>query len=894
MITHARRFWPAFCMCIVWCGTNVRADEFPNDIARVSAGLQLLFEFPQNENGKLEDSARVGRPIWLTIESPDAVEHQPGQIELTRESILRSGEVTPRLLSAFKWTNEITIEAWVQPASAEQSGPARIFTLSRNGSQRNFTLGQDGDKYDVRLRTSGTSDNGIPSLSSKKGTAKTELTHIVYTRNRTGQATLFIDGKKNREKSIDGDFANWDDNHRFALGNEHSKDRPWLGTVHLIALYNRALADGEIGQNFRSGPNGKTELDSASAAAPKTDNEVLFEDKIARLFSQHCLECHDPSNRKGDLDLSVREAAFAGGESGPSIVPGNPADSLLVELIDSDDMPKDRDPLSDDQKELLREWISAGANWTISPIDPVVYAHDSGNHQTWVRRLTVPEYIATVQATVGVDISEEARHYLPHDLRADGFRNTAYNLNVDFKHVEAYARLAEIIVDRMDIPQFTKRFTKRLKFTDDEMGEFLSKMGKWVLRGPLNESEVIDYRGISTVVAGSGGDYNEAISRIIQAMLQSPRFIYRIENQIGDGSVWPVGGYELANRLSYILWGASPDLDLMDAVEQGGLYSREQIEEQVERMLKDPRIEDRSVQFIDQWLNLPSLKNLQPNPARFPNWGPELADDMQAETRAFFKEIVWHQERPLSDLLNAQVTFVTPRLAEHYRIPLDDANEGAADLDTLRRIDVSSLPSRGGLLTQGSVLTVGGDDASTVTRGLFVMHDLLRGVVNDPPPCVDTTPIPTKPGVTQRTVAEMRISNQACGGCHSRFEPLSFGLEKFDGLGTFKTVDEHGNVLREDGEILFPGTAQPVAFETSAELMDLLAESRRVHESITWKVVQFSLGRPVTAHDVPIIDKIHAEAERNGGTYKSLLRAIVLSDLVLKTRTEPLRSELIK
>jgi hypothetical protein len=254
---------------------------------------------------------------------------------------------------------------------------------------------------------------------------------------------------------------------------------------------------------------------------------------------------------------------------------------------------------------------------------------------------------------------------------------------------------------------------------------------------------------------------------------------------------------------------------------------------------------------------------------------------MKQETLAFAEEILWKQDRPLSDLLNAQVSFLTPPLAKHYGIPPqgDGGSKG-------QRYDLSAVPERGGLLTQGSVLTVGGDEASMVTRGLFVLHDLLRGVVKDPPPCVDTTPVPTKAGLTQRGVAEVRIANANCGGCHARFEPLAFGLEKFDGLGSYHEKDKHGNPLRDDGQILFPGEAKPVKYQTSAELMTLLAESGRVKESLTWKAAQFALGRPLSAMEAPAMENIHQTAQKAGGRYPDLMLAIILSDLVQKTRTE--------
>ena len=297
-------------------------------------------------------------------------------------------------------------------------------------------------------------------------------------------------------------------------------------------------------------------------------------------------------------------------------------------------------------------------------------------------------------------------------------------------------------------------------------------------------------------------------------------------------------------------------------------------------MLADPRAVRRSVEFANEWLNLNRLANMSPNAKRFPGWSRELALDMQAETLAFFEEVVWKQKRPLAELLNADVTFATPRLAKHYGFtPVEG--------ERLAKYDISAVPERGGLLTQGSVLTIGGDEASMVTRGLFVLHDLLRSGVKDPPPCVDTTPVATKPGLTQRSIAADRVANNSCGGCHEKFEPLAYGLEMFDGVGAFHKKDEHGNKLREDGEILFPGTAKPVPYKTSAELMDLLAGNDRVSQCLTWKVAQFALGRPLGQPDALALDKIHKAAQKGGGTYASVIRAIVKSDLVQKTHTEP-------
>ncbi len=837
--------------------------------------MQALYLFDADSGDVVRDRSDVKPQLDLKIENPSAIQWQDGALVVHSATKIRSTRPANKLIGSVKQSQAITVEAWIKPANDQQKGPARIVSISANASERNITLGQDKNRYDVRLRTTKTDGNGNPSTASPKGTLKTELTHVAYTRDASGNAWIYLNGKRLMQKKVSGKLNKWKNNFHLSLADEIGGGRPWLGEFHLVAIYSRALTVNEIQQNFQAGQSG----DVTPMQVAQDQRELLFEQEIAPLLAQNCLECHDSASKKGGLDLSRKTAALAGGESGEVILPGKSQESLLWDQIESGDMPPSGEPLSDKDKAFVRKWIDGGAVWTVDQIDPAIYVQSNRSNDIWVQRLTVPEYIETVRSAVGVDIAPEAREILPPDLRADGFSNTAYNLNVDLKHVEAYAHLAEIIVARMDVMKFEKRFSKKRKLsTDATMRKFIADMGKWLLRGPLNEREVTNYSGIATTVASAGGDYEEVVRYLIEAMLQSPRFIYRVERQSGDGTAWPVGEYELASRMSYIIWGAPPDKELMRAAEAGELYDHSEVEKQAHRMLQDPRAVERSLQFLTGWLNLDRLDNLSPNREKFPHWDDALASDMREETLAFFKDIVWTQNRPLADLLNAQVTYATPRLAAFYG--LQPKGSG------LESYDLSSVPARGGLLTQGSVLSIGGDDASMVTRGLFVLQDVLRGMVKDPPPGLDTTPVPSKPGLSQRRIAEQRIANAACTGCHSKFEPLAYGLEKFDGLGAFHDKDEHGNELREDGEILIPGAAQPIKYQSSAELMNLLAESERVRETLTWKVTQFALGRPLTAADVRTVQEIHKSSQQNGGTYSNLITAIVMSDLVQMTRTE--------
>lgn len=845
-------------------------------------GLLALYDFTSPDGDLVRDRSGSPDPVDLKISDTREIRWTEGSMEFIGKAILRSSRSATRLSDSIRLTGRLTVEAWLRPAALDQTGPARILTISSGSSSRNFTLGQDGPRFEVRMRHTRSTDNGQPSLATPPDSATTNLTHVVYTRDRVGRTRLYLDGQLVREEVGPGTTVNWDGSYPIALGNELSNDRPWRGTLHLVALYSRELLPEEVEAHFAAGPKATTAV-SPLANRSKTSpaDPHFFNREIAPLLSKYCLECHDPALHKGKLDLSRRETALVGSSSGPILQPGHATNSLLWKVVESDEMPEERPPLPAREKALLRDWINAGAAWPDGTVDPAAHTLSRLTGQNWPRRLTVPEYIETLRSTVGVDLEKDALSILPKDQRADGFSNTAYNLGVDLGHVEAFARLAAIAVDRMDVPAFIQPFAKSRDKTPENFRKVIEALGRFLLRAPPEENEVVAFLNVATAALDHGADFNATAATVIEAMLQSPRFLYRIENQRGDGTVWPVSDPELAVRWSYLLWGAPPDAELLRAVEAGELHDRRQLGPQVDRLLKDPRVIRRSLRFVTEWLDLDRLENLRPNPTHFPAWDPQLAADMRKETLAFFEDVIWKQERPLSALLNAQVTHVTPRLAALYGLTTSgDERNG------LTRHDLTQVSSRGGLLTQGSLLTIGGDEASMVTRGLFVLNDILRGAVNNPPPGLNTRPIPARPGLSRRDVAQQRIENATCGACHVRFETLAFGLERFDGIGAFHEKDEHGNSLREDGEILFPGQAQPVSFNSTARLMDLLAEHPRVQENLSRKVLQFSIGRPLTPGDSSAVARIHAAAMASGGTYRSLLREIALSDLVLTTPTE--------
>jgi hypothetical protein len=487
-----------------------------------------------------------------------------------------------------------------------------------------------------------------------------------------------------------------------------------------------------------------------------------------------------------------------------------------------------------------------------------------------VRRLTVTEYAATVQALLGVDLSTEARAQLPGDLRADGFTNTAASLIVTLEHVQAYEALAALAVDRLeDFDGFVAAHADCTRLEDECERSFIQTVGSRLFRGPVAPEEERAMQGVFQLARDEGDSFTAGARFVLEAMLQSPRFLYRVERETGDGEPRRLAAHELAARLSYLVWNAPPDDALRVAADAGQLSTDAQIEAQMRRMLADPRARGASRRYLADWLDLSRLDALQRSEELFPDWDPALARAMQAETLDTFEHLVWEERRPLLDVFNAQVAVMSPELAAHYGVADAPVTDGVYDL--------SSVESRGGLLTQGALLAIGGDESSMVSRGLFLLGTFLCGSLEEPPPGVDTTPPVVEPGLSQRFYAEERVDNPACGGCHRQMEPISYGLERFDATGRYQLEDHFGNALGEDGWVVFPGEDQAQHYESTAELLDLLAASERVAECMTLTATQYALGRPILGRDGCTMAEVRERFLASDRTYQDLLVAIALS-----------------
>lgn len=239
--------------------SNVASASFTSGrVPRVTDGQQVLYTFKEGSGTTVYDVSGTGTPLNLSVENGNAVSWLPGHgLAINSATLVASAGAATKIIDA-KDTGEITIEAWVKPANTTQDGPARIVTLSEDPYKRNFSLeqglwgSQPSDVYDVRLRATSTGDDGT-MLATPASSASTQLSHVVYTRDASGVARIYVNNVEWASGTVGGDFSNWDESFRLALANELTEDRPWLGEFHLVAIYNRALSQAQVSQNFNAG-----------------------------------------------------------------------------------------------------------------------------------------------------------------------------------------------------------------------------------------------------------------------------------------------------------------------------------------------------------------------------------------------------------------------------------------------------------------------------------------------------------------------------------------------------------------------------------------------------------------------------------------------------------------
>jgi hypothetical protein len=522
------------------------------------------------------------------------------------------------------------------------------------------------------------------------------------------------------------------------------------------------------------------------------------------------------------------------------------------------------------EEALLLDWVRylARANPTSNIQNPT----SNLAVPTVMRRLTHSQYNHTVRDLLG-DQTSPANQFPPEDF-VNGFQNQADAQSIPALLEEAYSAAAEKLARNA----FRGGDTNGLiscKQDEKCRGQFVREFGLKAFRQPLRAKEVERY---SRLFAGQK-DFVSGAQLVVEAMLQSPNFLFRVER--GGGAK----AYEIASRLSYFLWDTMPDSALFRGAAAGELDTKVGVEKIARRMVADPRAKEALNQFVTQWLRFDRLLNTVKDRAEFPMFNPELAAAMTEETLRLVSDAVWN-DRDFMTVFRSDYGFLNSDLANLYKFP--------APPGEFQRVQFPADSDRAGLLGEATFLALTSKpaDTSPTARGLFVREQFLCQHVPDPPPGTNSNlpPLTESKPQTNRDRLSAHLTSPVCASCHRLIDPIGFGFEKFDAIGgrrdkltlTFRGGRQERNkqpakaVLELDtsGEISgLPNSG----FHSPKEIGRVLAESGECQQCVVKQLFRFAFARPETVADRPVIESAFNKFRDSQFRFKELMVALAVA-----------------
>lgn len=489
-----------------------------------------------------------------------------------------------------------------------------------------------------------------------------------------------------------------------------------------------------------------------------------------------------------------------------------------------------------------------------------------------LRLLLQRQYVGAVEDLLGPEAAAVATP--PENHAINGFDAVgAAQLVLGDQEIDAYERSARAVVEAAAAAGTIAQWLACDPAAQGEqacMEQLASSFGRRAWRRPLSDEEIARYASVGTTAAASLGDFDHGVGEVIAAILQSPHFLYQVE--VGepdpdDPSRRRLTQYELASRMSFFLLDTVPDAELLDEAEAELLTTPDGLRDAAARLLERPRARGSLGEFFGEAWRLRNLDGLPKDLTTFPQWTPELAQAMRAETLALVEEVAWTRDADFREVFTADYTFANARLGTHYGLP------GASGLsDALTMVELDGLDGRGGVFGHGSLQALLGHVSSTspTLRGKFVLENILCRTVPPPPPGV-VTDLPVGDGTeTMRERLEQHVTDASCRGCHQLMDPIGFGLEIYDGIGQFRTED-NGSPIDASAEI----DGQP--FVGAAGLGALVAQTPDAASCLVRNIYRDATGHVETAGEEIAIVALEDAFVDSGYRMQSLLIEIVAS-----------------
>jgi hypothetical protein len=503
---------------------------------------------------------------------------------------------------------------------------------------------------------------------------------------------------------------------------------------------------------------------------------------------------------------------------------------------------------------------------------------------TPIRRLTRFEYNNTVRDLLG-DTSNPA-DALPPEEEVAGFNNQAAALTSSDLLIEQYMKAAEGVGARavLDMNALLPDCDPGLEGNDTCALSFIRDFGARAFRRPLSDAEVARLKGVFDWAVNDAdlGRFEDGIQIVIEATLQSPSFLYRPE--LGgeapiEGDVVSFTSWEMATKLSYMLWNTMPDAELFAAAEADELVSKEQIATQATRMLDDDKARDLIRNFHTQWLLLTHLDSVTKDTNVYPDFSDSLRPLWTEEIQTFVEHVILEDDGTLQTLLTANYSFMNEELASFYG---DDVLDSVAGPE-FRQVQLDR-ERRAGLLTSAGLMAThaNANQSSPVFRGKFVREQLMCNTLPPPPNDLVIEPPELDPSKTTKEQFEEIGANPSCAGCHTLMNPIGFIFEHYDGVGQWRDqqngipIDAIGEVVQTDdidGE-----------YDGALEFAAALAGSTQVQECVSSQWFRFAYNRTVTEEDSCSVDQLNDVFRSSNFSIRSLLVALTQTNAFLYRR----------
>lgn len=584
-----------------------------------------------------------------------------------------------------------------------------------------------------------------------------------------------------------------------------------------------------------------------------------------KTLQTYCYDCHAGEKPEGGIRVDLFGSAGQAANLAENV---EVVEKIILALKDQQMPPADSEqPNQTERVEALR-WI-----------EQQLHDFDCGSvsrpGRVTIRRLNRIEYDNTVRDLTGLELNL-AKDF-PSDDVGNGFDNIGDVLTLPpilmEKYLQAAVEIAAAVAkDPVTLkrvfphePRDASNIEEVVQAARDNAAHFALR----AFRRPVTSDESERLFLLMRSAWDSGVSPSEIMQTVIVAILASPHFIYRVEDdgaaEFEDG-IRALNDFELASRLSYFLWSSMPDERLYELAQAGKLHTPEQLAGEAQRMLADPKAQALVKNFAGQWLQLRDLDRLSPDPALFGVMDDKIRASMRRETELLFSHIMT-ENHSLLELLNADYSFINNQLAKHYGI--EDEQFG----DEFRKVDLKGR--RRGVLMHASVLLLTSNPTRTspVKRGKWVLENLLGEAPPPPPPNVPELNESGETLGTLRQQMEQHRANPNCAVCHIKMDAVGFGLENFDAVGRWRVTDGR-EPIDPTGDL--PGNK---TFQGPVELVGILAEDKKNEfaRTATTKMLTYALGRGLTVSDRCTISQIVDELAKNEYKFGTLVMAIVTS-----------------